>query len=66
MQGARRLVDTFLDDGLNLFDTANTYSKGASESILREAIKGRRDRVLISTKAAFRFDEGAERNPPPV
>ena len=59
VQGARRLIDICLDAGLNMFDTADVYSRGASESILGEALKGRRDRVLISTKATFRFDEEA-------
>src|SRR5581483_9166569 len=54
---ARRLVDICLDAGVSMFDTADIYSAGASESILGEAIKGRRDQVLISTKATFRFDD---------
>ncbi len=54
---ARRLVDICLDAGLNMFDSADVYSDGAAESILGEAIKGRRDRVLISTKATFRSGE---------
>ncbi|MFC3651278.1 aldo/keto reductase [Dyella humi] len=54
---ARRLVDICLDAGVSMFDTADIYSSGASESILGEAIKGRRDQVLISTKATFRFDD---------
>jgi len=54
---ASRLVDICLDAGLNLFDSADVYSGGMAESILGEAIKGRRDKVLISTKATFRFDE---------
>jgi len=54
---ARRLVDVCLDAGVTMFDTADVYSSGASESILGEAIKGRRDQVLISTKATFRFDD---------
>lgn len=54
---ASRLIDICLDAGLNLFDTADVYSGGMAESILGEAIKGRRDKVLISTKATFRFDE---------
>jgi aryl-alcohol dehydrogenase-like predicted oxidoreductase len=54
---ARRLVDICLDAGVSMFDTADIYSTGASESILGEAIKGRRDQVLISTKATFRFDD---------
>ncbi|MGH6644639.1 MAG: aldo/keto reductase, partial [Bradyrhizobium sp.] len=50
---ASRLVDVCLEAGLNFFDTANVYSRGASEEILGEALKGRRDQVLISTKATF-------------
>jgi aryl-alcohol dehydrogenase-like predicted oxidoreductase len=56
---ARRLVDVCLDAGLTMFDSADVYSDGAAESILGEAIKGRRDRVLISTKATFRSGEDA-------
>ncbi len=49
----RRLVDVCIDAGINLFDTANGYSDGRAEEILGAALKGRRDRVLISTKAWF-------------
>lgn len=52
---ARRLLDICLDTGVTLFDTADIYSSGESERVLGEAIKGRRDKVLISTKATFRF-----------
>jgi aryl-alcohol dehydrogenase-like predicted oxidoreductase len=54
---ARRLVDICLDAGLTMFDSADLYSRGAAEEVLGEAIKGRRDKVLISTKATFRFDD---------
>jgi aryl-alcohol dehydrogenase-like predicted oxidoreductase len=54
---ARRLVDICLDHGLTMFDTADIYSRGAAESILGEAIKGRRDKTIISTKATFRFND---------
>lgn len=54
---ATHLIDICLDAGLTMFDTADIYSKGASESILGGAIKGRRDKVLISTKATFRFGD---------
>jgi aryl-alcohol dehydrogenase-like predicted oxidoreductase len=52
---ARRIVDDCLDAGVNLFDTADIYSDGASEEILGKALEGRRNKVLISTKATFRF-----------
>jgi aryl-alcohol dehydrogenase-like predicted oxidoreductase len=51
---ARCLVDICLDAGLTMFDSADIYSGGAAEEILGEAIKGRRNEVLISTKATFR------------
>lgn len=51
---ARRMIDICLEAGLNLFDTADVYSKGLSEEILGEATKGlQRDKVLISTKSTF-------------
>ncbi len=56
---ATRLVDLCIDAGLNLFDSADGYARGASEEILGQAIKGRRDQVLISTKATFRAGPGA-------
>jgi len=55
---ATRLVDVCLDAGVNLFDTADIYSDGLSETILGKAIANRRDKVLISTKATFRLGEG--------
>ena len=57
-QGAARLVDVCLDAGLTMFDTADSYSAGLAEEILGAAVKGRRDRVLISTKASFRRGDG--------
>ena len=56
--GARRMVDVCLDAGLTMFDSADIYSGGAAEEILGEAIRGRRDKVVISTKATFRSGEG--------
>jgi len=54
---ASRLVDICLEAGANLFDTADVYSRGLSEEILRQAITGRRDKVLISTKSTFRMSD---------
>ena len=56
---ASRLLDICLEAGVNLFDTADIYSYGASEEILGKALQGRRDKALISTKTTFRFGEGA-------
>jgi aryl-alcohol dehydrogenase-like predicted oxidoreductase len=55
---ARRLLDICLEAGVSMFDTADVYSLGESERVLGEAIKGRRDKVLVSTKATFRFGDG--------
>jgi aryl-alcohol dehydrogenase-like predicted oxidoreductase len=52
---AKRIVDICLDAGVNLFDTADIYSYGASEEILGKAIEGKRNKLLISTKATFRM-----------
>ena len=55
---ASRLIDICLEAGVNLFDTANVYSQGRSEEILGEALKGKRDRSLIATKATFSMGNG--------
>jgi aryl-alcohol dehydrogenase-like predicted oxidoreductase len=56
--GARRLVDICLDAGVNLFDTADVYSSGASEAILGAALKGRRHQAIVSTKLSLRSGDG--------
>ncbi len=55
---ATRLVDICLDAGLTMFDSADIYSDGLSEKVLGHAIKGRRDKVIVSTKATFRSGPG--------
>ena len=55
---ARRLIDVCLDAGVNLFDTADVYSNGASEEVLGEALRGRRDQALVSTKTALPMGDG--------
>jgi len=57
--GARSLVDICLEAGVSMFDTADVYSAGESERILGTAIKGRRDKAIVSTKATFRSGEAA-------
>ncbi|MBC7599264.1 MAG: aldo/keto reductase, partial [Polaromonas sp.] len=56
--GATRMVDIALDAGVNMLDTSNVYSTGTSEEIVGEAIKGKRDRVLLATKARFPMGPG--------
>ena len=54
---ATRLVDLCLEAGANLFDTADVYSEGRSEEILGQAIAGRRDKLLLCTKATFAMSD---------
>jgi aryl-alcohol dehydrogenase-like predicted oxidoreductase len=57
-KGATRLIDICLDAGLTMFDSADIYSDGLAEEVLGRAVAGRRDRVIISTKATFRAGPG--------
>lgn len=57
---ATRLIDVCLEHGVTMFDSADGYSNGAAEEVLGGAIKGRRDKVLISTKGTFR--NGPDKN----
>jgi aryl-alcohol dehydrogenase-like predicted oxidoreductase len=58
VDGARRQVDMCLDAGVNLIDTADVYSDGLSEEVVGKTLKGRRDRVLLATKARFAMGDG--------
>jgi aryl-alcohol dehydrogenase-like predicted oxidoreductase len=55
---ASRQIDLCLERGVNLVDTANSYSRGLSEEILGKALRGRRDRVLVATKARMPMGDG--------
>lgn len=55
---ATRMINLCLDAGVNLFDTANTYSRGIAEEILGKAIVGLQNKLLISTKATFPMSDG--------
>ncbi|WP_108244133.1 aldo/keto reductase [Muricauda brasiliensis] len=54
---ATRLTDICLERGINFFDTANVYSIGDSEIVLGKALKGKREKSIISTKATFQMGE---------
>jgi aryl-alcohol dehydrogenase-like predicted oxidoreductase len=58
LDAARRQIDMALDAGVNLIDTADIYSRGASETIVGQALNGRRERVLLATKARFPMGPG--------
>ncbi len=55
VEEAASMVQLCLDAGVNLFDTANVYSTGMAEEILGQAIKGLRNKVLLSTKSTFKM-----------
>jgi aryl-alcohol dehydrogenase-like predicted oxidoreductase len=55
---AARQLDICLDAGVNFVDTADVYSDGLSEQILGQIIRGRRDRLLLATKARFPMGSG--------
>ena len=55
---ARRIVDRALDGGVNFIDTADIYSDGRSEEIVGEVLRGRRDEIVLATKARFAMGEG--------
>ena len=52
------VIHAYLDAGHNFIDTANVYSDTKSETIVGKAVKGRRDGVVIATKAASPFGPG--------
>jgi aryl-alcohol dehydrogenase-like predicted oxidoreductase len=58
VEGATRQIDMCLEAGINLIDTADVYSGGLSEEIVGRALRGRRDRVLLATKARMPMGEG--------
>lgn len=51
---ANRIVTRAVDAGITLFDTSDFYADGASESFLGIAIKGLRDRIVLSSKVGYR------------
>jgi aryl-alcohol dehydrogenase-like predicted oxidoreductase len=59
LTGARHQIEMALDAGVNLIDTADVYSQGAAEEIVGRALTGRRDQVLLATKARFPMGDGA-------
>jgi aryl-alcohol dehydrogenase-like predicted oxidoreductase len=54
----KRLVDMAIDAGVNAFDTANLYSKGDAETVLGQALTGRRNNVLLFSKGRSAIEEG--------
>ncbi|WP_370972850.1 aldo/keto reductase [Amycolatopsis sp. cg9] len=57
---ATAIVDAAIEGGINLIDTADMYGQGESEVMVGQAVKGRRDDLVLATKAAMPM--GEERN----
>ncbi|HEY1985238.1 MAG TPA: aldo/keto reductase [Terracidiphilus sp.] len=57
---ASRMVDLCLEAGINCIDTANMYQLGVAEELLGVALKGKRDRVVLSTKVRMKMGEGPD------
>src|SRR5258706_9152438 len=51
--GYLNLLSAALDAGINFFDTSDMYSQGESETLLGKAFRGRRDKVIIASKAGY-------------
>ena len=54
---AQRMVDCCLDAGINFFDTANVYNRGAAETILGKALQGRREKVVVASKVGGKMGD---------
>jgi aryl-alcohol dehydrogenase-like predicted oxidoreductase len=61
---ARRVFDRAVEAGMNLVDTANVYGDGASEELLGQWVKPKRDRVLVATKCRFPMGMGLRKPGP--
>ncbi len=59
-----RAIHRAMELGITFFDTAANYGAGHSERLLGQAIKGRRDRIVIATKFGYRVDEAAKQVTP--
>src|SRR5262245_8524145 len=50
---SRRVLDSAVERGVNLIDTANVYSEGRSEELVGQWVEGKRHKVLVATKCRF-------------
>ena len=57
---AHRMVDCCLDAGINFFDTANVYNRGAAETIVGKTLKGRRDKVILASKVRGKMGDAPD------
>jgi aryl-alcohol dehydrogenase-like predicted oxidoreductase len=58
--GTNEVIGRCLDVGINFFDTANMYNAGVAETLLGEALKGRRDKIVLASKVFFKMGDGLD------
>jgi len=63
-EGTSAVVNAAIESGINFFDTADIYGAGQSEEFLGQALKGRRDKVLIATKFGMKMADGKQGGKP--
>lgn len=56
----KKIVDAALEAGINFFDTADLYASGKNEALVGEALKGRRDEIILATKVGNRMISGED------
>ncbi|MHC8516505.1 aldo/keto reductase [Sporosarcina sp. ITBMC105] len=56
----KNIIDAAIHAGINFFDTADLYSNSRNESVVGTALKGRRDKIILSTKVGNRRIPGEE------
>ena len=59
--GTNQVIDRCLEAGINFFDTANMYNAGVAETILGQALKGRRDKAVLASKVFFKMGDAPDR-----
>src|SRR5215472_9417817 len=59
-QTSTRMIDQCIEAGINFFDTANMYQLGVAETMLGEALKGRRKNQILASKVRFKMGDGAD------
>ena len=57
---ATQMIDRCIGEGINFIDTANVYQAGLAESMLGEAIRGKRDKLILATKVRGKMGEGPD------
>jgi aryl-alcohol dehydrogenase-like predicted oxidoreductase len=57
---ATQMIDRCIGEGINFIDTANVYQTGLAESMLGEAIRGKRDKLILATKVRGKMGDGPD------